>query len=104
MNTEKTELTEEQRLAVIAELVRKVQNGEANPVLTEEQEALQEREKEKLVAEEFVLKHGIAEAQDSDLEEEKGFIELEAPIDFDNDENEVDMKTLSPLMKEVAQE
>ena len=103
MNNQQTQLTEEERLAVIARLVRAVQSGEINPILTEEQEALAKAEKEKNAAEKLAVSHGLKGAQRADVEEEKALLgtEVARAVDFDNDENECDMNALSPAMLAV---
>jgi len=100
MNNQELPLTEEQRLAIIAELVRAVKSGEANIEVDQE---LIDNYKEEKATEDFLVEHGLLNAQEEDIEDEKQFLELEKDVDFDEDENETDMESLSPSFRETFQ-
>lgn len=92
-------MTESQRLALIANAV-----ASAKEVAPQFQGLLEELKEEKL-AEDLVLKHGLLEASEKDIEDE--FVSLDAvesdkdDDDFDNDENLVDMDSVSESMREI---
>lgn len=100
MNNQELPLTEEQRLAIIAELVRAVKSGEANIEVDQE---LIDNYKEEKATEDFLVEHGLLNAQEEDIEDEKQFLELEKDVNFDEDENETDMESLSPSFRETFQ-
>ena len=92
------ELTEEQRLLIIGEVVRAVKAGET--IVAVDQDMIDEY-KEELATEDFVVEHGLLNVKDEDIEDEKQFFELEKKVDFDEDENETDMDSLSPSFRET---
>ena len=54
--------------------------------------------------ENLVVEHGLLDATNHDVEDEVEKLDsIEEDVDFDSDENEVDMNLLSPNMREVAQ-
>ena len=84
-----------------------IKNAVANAtkrVPAEFKELVNELKAEKL-AEELVLEHGLIEASDEEVREE--FVSLDAVErdeeveDFDNDENLVDMDSVSGSMREI---
>ena len=89
-------MTESQRLELIANAVAKT-NKKVAPQF---EDLLAE-----LMSEKLVVEHGLVEAKQEDIEEE--FISLDAvdsdkdDEDFDNDENLVDMDTISGEMAEI---
>ena len=89
-------MTESQRLQLIANAVAKT-NKKVAPQF---EDLLSE-----LLSEKLVVEHGLVEAKQEDIEEE--FVSLDAvdsdkdDEDFDNDENLVDMDTISGEMAEV---
>jgi flagellar basal body rod protein FlgB len=93
-------MTESQRLELIANAVA---NASAQ-VAPELQKIFEELKEEKL-AEDLVLEHGLLEASEKEVEEE--FVSLDAvesdkeDDDFDNDENLVDMDSVSESMREI---
>jgi len=91
-------LTEEQRLAVIAEVVRSVKAGET--IIEVDQDMIDDYKAEQ-ATEDFVVEHGLLNVKDEDIEDEKQFFELEKKVDFDDDENETDMDSLSPSFRET---
>ena len=96
---ENQELTEEQRLARIGDMVKAVQNGKVKTVVDEKLVAEHRAEK---ATEDLVVAHGLLSAKGEDVVAEKQFLEVDEEVDFDKDENEVNMVTLSPTMREVS--
>jgi|TARA_B110001454_G_scaffold31561_1_gene30846 acetolactate synthase small subunit len=92
------ELTEEQRLVIIAEVVRSVKAGET--IVEVDQDMIDEYKAEQ-ATEDFVVEHGLLDVKDEDIEDEKQFFELEEKVDFDADESETDMNSLSPSLRET---
>ena len=92
------ELTEEQRLAIIAEAVRAVKAGET---IVEVDQDLIDDYKAEQATEDLVVEHGLLNAQKEDIEDEKQFLEVDKEVDFDSDESETDMDSLSPQMRDV---
>jgi len=95
---ENQELTEAQRLAIIAEVVRSVKAGET--IVSVDQNMIDEY-KEEQATEDFVVEHGLLDVKDEDIEDEKQFFKLEEKVDFDDDESETDMDSLSPSFRET---
>lgn len=93
-------MTESERLALIANAVATSDN-KVDPRFAD---MLDELKQEKL-AEDVVLNHGLLQASDDDVREE--FVSLDAvendneDIDFDADENLVDMDQVSGAMREI---
>ena len=91
---------EKDRLSIIANAVANA-TTKVDPKFADLLATLQE---EKL-AEEFTLEHGTQHASERDIEEE--FVSLDAvesdkdDDDFDNDENLVDMDSVSESMREI---
>jgi len=91
-------MKESQRIELIRNAVET-----CHKVAPEFQGLLEELKAEKL-AEDLVVKHGLLEASDEEVKEE--FISLDAVEreeveDFDNDENLVDMDSVSDSMREI---
>jgi hypothetical protein len=102
MENQKRELTEDERIAIIKAIHEKVKsNGlRVNP----EGQALIDELKADQATEEIVVEHGLLNTTDKDVEDEVEKLDsIEEDVDFDSDENEVDMNLLSPSMREVAQ-
>jgi hypothetical protein len=95
---ENQELTQDQRLAIIAEVVRSVKAGET--IISVDQNMIDEY-KEEQAAEDFVVEHGLLDVKEEDIEDEKQFFKLEEKVDFDDDESETDMDSLSPSFRET---
>ena len=93
-------MTESERLALIANAVATSDN-KVDPRFAD---MLDELKQEKLT-EDVVLNHGLLQASDDDVREE--FVSLDAvendneDIDFDGDENLVDMDQVSGAMREI---
>jgi phosphotransferase system IIA component len=90
---ENQELTEEQRLAIIAKVVKAVKAGKS--IVEVDTDFVNELKAEK-ATEDLVVEHGLLAAKDEDIEDEKQFLEVDKKVDFDGDENETDMNCLSP--------
>ena len=94
-------MNETQRLELIANLVS---NAKQLKIAPEFQGLFEELKAEKL-AEDLVLEHGTQHASKEDIEDE--FVSLDSvdsereDDDFDNDENLVDMNTISGAMAEA---
>jgi len=98
--TEKRLLPEALRLKIIEACVKRVESG-SNQVDEKYQSLLAEIEEEQASAD-FVVNHGVLQAQDGDIEDEVSLMNsIEEEVDFDNDENEVCMTELSPTMRSV---
>lgn len=93
-------MTESERLALIANAVATSDN-KVDPRFAD---MLDELKQEKLT-EDVVLNHGLLQASDDDVREE--FVSLDSvendneDIDFDGDENLVDMDQVSGTMREI---
>ena len=93
-------MTEQERI----ELIKNAVAQSDNKVDAKFADLLDELKQEKL-AEDVVLNHGLLQATDDDVQEE--FVSLDAvdsdkdDEDFDNDENLVDMDTISGEMAEI---
>ncbi len=93
-------MTEQERI----ELIKNAVAQSDNKVDAKFADLLDELKQEKL-AEDVVLNHGLLQATDDDVQEE--FVSLDAvehdneDIDFDADENLVDMSQVSGAMREI---
>ena len=92
------EVTEEQRLVIIAEVVRSVKAGET--IIAVDQDMIDGYKAEQ-ATEDFVVEHGLLDVKEEDIEDEKQFFKLEEKVDFDADESETDMNSLSPPFLET---
>ena len=101
MTKQRTELEEQERLAIIRAIVLDVQNKGIQP--DDEGQKLVDKLLEEKATEEVVVNHGLLNAQKEDVEDETDFLQTEENVDFDSDENEVDMETISPMMREVKE-
>ena len=102
MENQKRELTEDERIAINKAIVDKVKTNGVK--VNAEGQALIDELKAEQATEELVVEHGLITTTDRDVEDEFDQLEsVEEDVDFDADENEVDMTLLSPNMREVAQ-
>ena len=69
---------------------------------------IREREREviniyssEMKSEDFFTEHGLSDAKEHDVKDEMSFLEEEEEVDYDADENEVNMDEISPHMREV---
>jgi len=100
MTDKNIKLTQEERIAMIRSIVLDVESRGLKPN-AEGQELLTDIQEEQ-ATEKLVVNHGLLNAQKEDVEDEALFLETDKNVDFDSDENEVDMETISPLMREVS--
>ena len=102
MENEKRILTQEERIAIIKAIHEDVVSNGLR--VNAEGKALVEQLKAEQATEDLVVEHGLLEATNHDVEDEVDQLDsVEESVDFDSDENEVDMTLLSPNMREVAQ-
>jgi len=102
MENQKRELTQEERIAIIKAIHEDVVSNGLR--VNAEGKALVEELKAEKATEDLVVEHGLLDATDHDVEDEVERLDsVEESVDFDSDENEVDMTLLSPNMREVAQ-
>ena len=102
MENQKRELTQEERIAIIKAIHEDVVSNGLR--VNAEGKALVEELKAEQATEDLVVEHGLLDATNHDVEDEVDQLDsVEESVDFDSDENEVDMTLLSPNMREVAQ-
>tara|TARA_R100000908_G_C3688959_1_gene104201 strand:+ start:216 stop:524 length:309 start_codon:yes stop_codon:yes gene_type:complete len=102
MENQKRELTQEERIAIIKAIHEDVVSNGLR--VNAEGKALVEELKAEKATEDLVVEHGLLDATNHDVEDEVEQLDsVEESVDFDSDENEVDMTLLSPNMREVAQ-
>jgi len=102
MENEKRILTQEERIAIIKAIHEDVVSNGLR--VNAEGKALVEELKAEQATESLVVEHGLLESTNHDVEDEVEQLDsVEESVDFDSDENEVDMTLLSPNMREVAQ-
>jgi hypothetical protein len=102
MENQKRELTEQERIAIIKAIHEDVVSNGLR--VNAEGKALVEELKAERATEDLVVEHGLLDATNYDVEDEVEKLDsIEEDVDFDSDENEVDMNLLSPNMREVAQ-
>ncbi len=102
MENQKRELTQEERIAIIKAIHEDVVTNGIK--VNAEGKALVEELKAEQATEELVVEHGLLDATNHDVADEVEKLDsIEDEVDFDSDENEVDMTLLSPNMREVAQ-
>ena len=91
-------MTESERLAFIKNAVAK-----ATKKVAPEFEGLLDELKQEKLAEDLVVEHGLIDANKEDVLDEceqlDSYEREEEKVDFDQDENEVDMENLSPSMR-----
>lgn len=102
MENQKRELTEQERIAIIKAIHEDVVSNGLR--VNAEGKALVEELKAEQATEDLVVEHGLLDATNHDVKDEVEKLDsIEEDVDFDSDENEVDMNLLSPNMREVAQ-
>ena len=102
MENQKRELTQEERIAIIKAIHEDVVSNGLR--VNAEGKALVEELKAEKATEDLVVEHGLLDATNHDVEDEVEQLDsVEESVDFDSDENEVDMTLLSPNMREIAQ-
>ena len=96
----KVTIPENIRLANIEEAVRLAQSGKVKT--DEKYKNFVEDMKAEKATEDFIIKHGLSDVNKKDIEEEINELEsVEKKTDFDEDESEVDMSTISEEMKGI---
>ena len=96
----KVTIPEDQRLANIAEAVRLVKSGGVKT--NEKYKNFVEDMKAEKATEDFIVKHGLSNVNKKDIEEEIEELDAkEEKIDYDQDESEVDMSTISKEMRGI---
>lgn len=82
-----------------------VENAKQGHRLAPRFASLQEELQEEIQAEELVVNHGLLQASDDDIKAEHASLESVEndtdDVDYDMDENEIDMSSLSPAMREI---
>ena len=102
MENQKRELTEQERIAIIKAIHEDVVSNGLR--VNAEGKALVEELKAEQATENLVVEHGLLDSTNHYVEDEVEKLDsIEEDVDFDSDENEVDMNLLSPNMREVAQ-
>jgi hypothetical protein len=96
----KVTIPENIRLANIEEAVRLAQSGKAKT--DEKYKNFVEDMKAEKATEDFIVKHGLLNVNKKDIEEEIEELDAkEEKIDYDQDESEVYMSTISKEMKGI---
>jgi hypothetical protein len=96
---EKRILPESLRLKIIEACVLRVQSGAVG--LDKKYQAVQDEIEEQMKSEDFFTEYGLSEAQEYDVKDEMTFLEEKEEVDYDSDENEVNMGEISPHMRKV---
>jgi hypothetical protein len=92
-------LPESLRLKIIEACVLRVKDEKLG--LDKKYQTLQDEIEEEMKSEDFFTEHGLVDAKEHDVKDEMGFLEEEKEVDYDADENEVNMDEISPHMREV---
>ena len=96
----KVTIPENIRLANIAEALRLAKSGKVKT--DEKYKNFVEDMKVEKATEDFIVKHGLSNVKKKDIEEEINELEsMEKKIDYDQDESEVYMSTISKEMKGI---
>ena len=90
-----------------SERLDRIKNAALNPTeTTPEFQAFMDEVKAEVLAEDFVIEHGLAETTKEDVLDEAenldGFDRDEDKVDFDQDENEIDMENRSSFWNELS--
>ena len=101
MENKNKELTQEERIAIIRAIVTDVKTN-GMKVDADGQKLIEEIKAEQ-ATEDLVVEHGLLDATKNDVMDEVSQLDsIEEDVDFDQDENEVDMTLLSPAMREAV--
>ena len=101
MENKNKELTQEERIAIIRAIVTDVKTN-GMKVDADGQKLIDELKAER-ATEDLVVEHGLLDATKNDVMDEVSQLDsIEEDVDFDQDENEVDMTLLSPAMREAV--
>ena len=95
-------MTQSERIEKIRQMANSSNAMQVSPAMSSFIEDL----KADILAEELIVQHGLLDAQKSDVEDEISQLEsqdnrADEEEDFDSDENLQDMKSVSPLMREI---
>lgn len=95
-------MTQSERIEKIRQMANSSNAMQISPAMSSFIEDL----KADILAEELIVQHGLLDAQKSDVEDEISQLEsqdnrADEEEDFDSDENLQDMKSVSPLMREI---
>lgn len=95
-------MTQSERIEKIRQMANSSNAMQISPAMSSFIEDL----KADVLAEELIVQHGLLDAQKSDVEDEISQLEsqdnrADEEEDFDSDENLQDMKSVSPLMREI---
>ena len=95
-------MTQSERIERIRQMANSSNAMQISPAMSSFIEDL----KADVLAEELIVQHGLLDAQKSDVEDEISQLEsqdnrADEEEDFDSDENLQDMKSVSPLMREI---
>ena len=98
-------MTESQRLEIIRQMASNNNATQLSPVLASFVDDL----KADILAEELIVKHGLLESNERDVEDEASHLasqddRADEDDDFDNDENLHDMEAVSPTMRAIFED
>lgn len=98
-------MTESERLEIIRQMASNNNATQLSPVLKSFVDDL----KADILAEELIVKHGLLESNERDVEDEVSHLasqddRADEDDDFDNDENLCDMNAVSPTMRAIFEQ
>lgn len=98
-------MTESQRLEIIRQMASNNNAMQLSPALASFVDDL----RADILAEELIVKHGLLEATERDVEDEISHLasqdnRADEDDDFDNDENLCDMTAVSPTMRAIFED
>jgi hypothetical protein len=98
-------MNESQRLEIIRQMASNNNASQLSPALASFVDDL----KADILAEELIVKHGLLESNERDVEDEVSHLasqddRADEDDDFDNDENLHDMEAVSPTMRAIFED
>jgi hypothetical protein len=98
-------MTESQRLEIIRQMASNNNATQLSPVLSSFVDDL----KAEILAEELIVKHGLLDSNERDVEDEVSHLasqddRADEDDDYDNDENLHDMNAVSPTMRAIFEQ
>jgi hypothetical protein len=98
-------MTESQRLEIIRQMASNNNATQLSPVLSSFVDDL----KAEILAEELIVKHGLLDSNERDVEDEVSHLasqddRADEDDDYDNDENLHDMEAVSPTMRAIFEQ
>ena len=98
-------MTESQRLEIIRQMASNNNASQLSPAFASFVDDL----KAEILAEELIVKHGLLESNERDVEDEVSQLasqddRADEDDDFDNDENLHDMNAISPTMRAIFEQ